>query len=194
MSISYGDDFAYAASRLNESVVVHSETNTPVYIQRVDDEGNWLGQNALGKRAVGRVENLDLTPVKLGYVNSTTYASYIQRRPERRYRQGFRQSSMHNLSDTPGVRILSPELASTIRGIYPTLEMCIDRVENGEATTQAFSREFAVSRKLQKGYTLLFKDKVVGWVDCNDNVQTFGLDNKYEYLSEMLTEIFDAER
>lgn len=189
MSVDYGKDFDYARTRLVDSVVTLKKDGTPVYVLSVDaGNGTTVVMNCLNKEMYVNLDDLDLSPVKLGYANHDSGVCYLQRRPERRYRQGLRSSALYDKLGRGNVRILGKTLARCIRGIYPTLDSCIDSIENREVSEIAFCRDFCVGNKLKDGYTLKYKGRNIGTIDIQDGMPIYHIANKHIYLKESLEE------
>jgi len=131
-------------------------------------------------------EELDITPVKLGYLNYNRNAHYIFRLPMRRdWKQGLRNTTMSTVKGKNIERIPGRYLAKLIEGSYPKLNKVLEHLcsEKSKVSTMAFSRNFAVNKYME----LLYKDKfTVGKLD-NDN-GTYELDPTFHWVVETLEE------
>jgi len=182
MTISYEDDFEYANSKLSGSIVYKS--GQPVHINYVDvEEGDAFYQDPQTREErVCELSALDLTPVKLGYVNYPEGASYLSRIPARHWRQGLRENTVSCNGTYGGV--YNSYFISTVLGAYPTFTHCLEQCKN-TALSIAFSRNFALFPSL-KGIFLYFKGEKVGVVDETGTGSRPKLNEEYTYLQEML--------
>lgn len=105
------------------------------------------------------IKDMDITPVKLGYVNMPRgFVSYIMRTPKREdWKQGLRPSTMRLVTEK-GFELYPEEipynlLAKTIEGIFPKFKEVVKIIYQGEASSIAFNRSFAI----QKDKTILYK-------------------------------------
>ena len=72
-----------------------------------------------------KVEDLDLSPVPLGYVNAHGRSYYCVRQPRRRWKHGLDNGSLKTINSPNRFRAdgeTYPALASTIKRDYPTME------------------------------------------------------------------------
>ncbi len=133
-----------------------------------------------------RVDELDLKPVKLGYINTRQGTRYLTRIPMRRWKHGLDSNNVDAIGIRGqrvnfDIRSHSRALAACIRGQYPVFDECIDTVEQ-DGTSRAFSRNFAL-RQGSSRIEVYYKGRKVGHVGGNRNVV---LDNRYQYLNELL--------
>lgn len=191
MTISYEEDFHYAAEKLPGSVV--QLDGYPVYIQHVDRDDGVVIYNKVGTHTTQRcqVADLNLEPVDLGYVNLSRSASYTMRMPLRHWRQGLRDNTLFVLN---GRRISATSrfLLNCVRGIYPSILDCIESVETGEVDDKAFSRRFKVEGRDIKGYRILRKEKLIGWATLADNNVNIQYAENKEYVREELEEVLNG--
>lgn len=179
MSWMYGEDYQYAASRLDGTVVRHN--NMPVVVHGIRRDGMAtlipLGD---ANHYVAEARELDCTPVPLGYVNSHGSAIYCQRVPARRYRQGLSEVTLC-CTKNGGARV-DPlpvrELKDCILNNYPPYE---DAVKSLIAV--AWHRDWASSMS-----KLFYKGFNVGAIVDGLPV----LEREYTYLEEALHEDCDA--
>lgn len=113
-----------------------------------------------------RLENFDLNPVSLGYVNHKANAHYLMRSPMRRdWRQGLR---MLNLVDSQGQnpRLIGfKAIAQTIMNKFPSFKNVLAAVSSEDVNSMAFHRDFSVYHNGGLEYKGTFK---VGKIDLNN--------------------------
>ena len=172
------DTAEYASSRLQDTIVKYG--GRAVSVCRVEEDLTCV------IRRLGTIEThvvplseLDLTPIRLGYVNFERGSYYLQRVPKRNdWRQGLRNNNVNH-----GI-LLEPCLSELLEGIYPSLGECVDATESGH-DEKAFSRFFSVSQ----GGCLNYKGRRhVGEVRGGKPV----LLGDFKFLEEVLKESLDA--
>lgn len=185
MRISYKQDFAYANDRLAGTIV--SKDGRPIHLQAVSRNGsvsfNFLGSDEV---SVCKLEEVDVTPIKLGYINLPIRAEYFFRIPSRQYKQGLREGTCANQAGRRSNITHSRQLVNCMLGIYPSVDQCVETLVNGESQSVAFGRKYAVAAKGggTGGFGLLYKDKVVGGINGISLVAKLSKD--YEFLTEDL--------
>ena len=187
MAVDYSSDPLYANERLNDTVVM--KDNKPVYIYRVNPNGevlyNPIHRMDQPERSC-QLKDLNLLPVKLGYCNLPRNCTYTYRTPSRRYRQGLRNIQFKRLAGVrDNLRVISNEMINTYMGIYPTVENCLELIECNEVKSQAFSRHFALKEKQLNGFSLTYKDKLIGHIKYDRGID-INLFDDYSYLNELL--------
>lgn len=135
-----------------------------------------------GVRKQIEVNSLNVKPVPLGYTNLEGTATYLMRRPLRRWKHGLDAGSL--ITDEGGRMHIDNSfdrsLARTIKGDYPTLATAIEVVRAGLLETCAFSRTFAISKR-----NLIYKGAVAGKIKAGKPI----LSDEYEFLAETLGEV-----
>ena len=124
-----------------------------------------------------KLDDLDLSPIQLGYVNRGGEAYYLKRLPKREdWRQGLRCNNVshHQMLGMGVVQLLS--------GDYPTFEEAHERVTAYEQNSVAFSRVFAVE---MYGYLRYKGRDCVGKVGKDAKIT---LHPTFLYLTEALKE------
>lgn len=187
----YGKDYVYAQTRIQGTILRLLETGEPVYVMHVTAAGtctcipiekDW-NNPAEGQKC--HVDQLDMHPVPLGYVNCAGDATYLMRIPMRRdWKQGLRQencwSSGRHFSDIP-----MKDIKNCIMNKYPTFNRAIKDVQNGTARgrqkTIAWHRNWAIRTD---GIVLYKNNEAVGNLK-DDGVE---LTSSYWYLKEALQE------
>ena len=140
-AVNYGEDWMYAHTRLNHSVVRLG--NAPVLVFGIMKKGIVDGMYLLKKEKVdATMDLLDLSPVALGYCNTPFGADYVGRAPSRTYRQGLTDSNFW--SSRGYTNYDGKSVANTIVGNYPTMQDCVENVLCQEVPDMAFSRNFAL--------------------------------------------------
>lgn len=178
----YGDDWQYADSRLNNTIVRYEGKG--VFVNKVMKKGALITSLRGGDGNVVNLDDLDLTPVKLGFANIGNAISYLTRMPMRRdWRQGLRVGNFTSVYGTPADLVNYNALADTIEGIYPTLQECVD---SPARVLRAWCREWAVGNsKLKNNRPLIYKNLIVGCVrDGNPE-----LSGEFMFLREALQEV-----
>lgn len=138
----YGSDYAYAESRLADSIVRIAKTGEPVMVQAISPESGLAAVYQLSDRKTGKVplDALNLKPVPLGWCNLPDGATYLARIPKRRdWRQGIRAETCFS-SKVQFRRIPYENIARCIRGEYPKLS---ELVKQPWDKLQAWSRKWA---------------------------------------------------
>jgi hypothetical protein len=186
----YNDNVEYASQRLAGTIVRVGEV--PVYVSSVFEtrqEGILCKiqelQDTEDDSKFVSVDNLNLEPVPLGYVNYGPSSYYMVRKPMRNdWRQGLRRGNSAFIGDEGFYELPHQELNQTILGKYPKVKDALALVKTRIKDKVAFSRDFAV------GYdkTLHYKGRRVGTFD-----KQMTLDKKYFYLNEYLQETLDAQ-
>jgi len=149
------DSDNYASSRLNETIVLHKRT--PVLVKSVHNMLALVRPILNVKRNDGYLvplEDLNVTDLKLGYVNVDTSTVYLARRTLRHdWRQGLRSNNVHA---TGGFNAPTTLIAKALLQRYPSFKYALAVLQLGGSC--AFSSEFA----LGYGDKVLWRDKEVG--------------------------------
>lgn len=177
----YGEDWNYAHSRLQETIV--RLDGQPVFVYNVSPgmiaKVSFL--DSMDETSFAHVKSLDLKPVPLGYCNYNKYACYLSRIPMRRdWRQGLRRGNFYSSGPVNADRIPYEALKKTIIGEYPSFERAVEAVS--KIVSMAWHRHWCVNKLGQvfhKG-----SSKPVGKV-VNGRVE---LNSQHMYLTEALQE------
>ncbi|MGL5323574.1 MAG: hypothetical protein ACRC91_02435 [Aeromonas sp.] len=176
----YDGDFEYANSRLCDSVVRLDDV--PVMVHAVNRDGTVAGSSLTdGKEIRCNLEDLNLVPVELGYVNYDGHAHYVMRKPVRRdWRQGLRHNNM--ISDTiPVPHLPWAAIAKAINNNYPTFEQARLMLKGKRGMHSiAWCRDFAIIKGWEVKHCGDKVGKVVG--------EKVVLDEAFQYLKEALEE------
>lgn len=179
----YGRDASYASSRLDETVVTLN--GRPVIVNGVDPACKVYCVDVMtGKDSVCDLDELCLTPVKVGFVNFRGEAYYIVRKPMRRdWRQGLRLANVTCLNKEFPRGLGLSDIGHSIINDYPTLADVVKTLRSTEDVHSiAWCREFALGKKGQ----LFHSDSMVGYY--NFGTGEFTLKEEYDYLKESLGE------
>ena len=192
--VDYANDYNYANSRLSNSAV---ECNGRIlWVRGVNMDGSVLANYLDGSQAYGvMLKDLNNNNIPLGFVNYFDEAVFVTRIPKKQWKQGLTEGNLYNLTNGGGFYPKEQCLDNVIANRYPSVEMCLESVETGEAMSMAFCRNYAIGAKQLKGYELLYKGYgPVGVIHKSDEgVLRFELNEKHTYLQEDLEEIWEKE-
>lgn len=177
----YGKDHEYANSRLMETVV--KLEGEPVYVANVVRGmlATYCSIKDMHQFKTCPVDDLDLKPVKLGYLNHPARGlNYLMRIPKRNdWRQGLRFGNFTGLGfDVRHLRY--EDLYDVIKGNYSTYAQALAAIKGKKVGSQAWCREWAMI-----GALLVYKGTPVGKIIAGKPV----LDEQNHYLREALEEV-----
>jgi hypothetical protein len=180
----YKDNIAYARQRLLGTVVRIKDE--PVKVTNISDKGIVTAHFLKDvKEFYTDLDNLNLEPVPLGYLNYRGSAYYVVRKPMREdWRQGLRIGNIAFIGEEGFMELPKEELRNTILNSYPTFSEAVEAVTKKKSRKVAFNRVFAVSSDKE----LLYKQRVVGSFDKLPH-----LTDKFRYLHECLQEFFNEK-
>ena len=165
----YEDDIEYASRRLNNTLV-RTLSGDPFYINRTmyDGQGGMIhiGTNlATNEPQTVFHSDIDLEPVPLGFVNTSSDMVYVARKPMRRdWRQGLCFNNMITYGKLRPEEINMKLLVQPILQKYPSFPRALQSLEKKNSI--AFSREFGISKKNGE-LQLVYRQHKVGVVlDC----------------------------
>lgn len=184
----YEDDLDYASRRLNNTLV-RLANGDPFFISRTyrDDMGvmRHYGTNlAQGESQEALHTDLNLEPVPLGFVNTSSDMVYVARKPMRR---DWKQGLSHNSMITHGK--LRPEdvnmklLVQPIMQQYPSFARALASLQ-GKKNSVAFSRDFGISKR-DGEIVLAYRQHRVGVVVDGQPI----LDPSKTFLQQHLAEV-----
>jgi hypothetical protein len=178
-------DLQYVRGRLNNSIV-NIIGDGPRVIKDIHGDGTvWANCLKLGQSAIFKFDQIDLEPVKLGWVNVSGNSFYVMRTPVRAWSQGLTRDNtliLYCPEEQVPDNINYKWYHDTIVGIFPSYEDCL-RLSGKEYKKRAFSRRFAISKDW-----LFYKGMIVG--DIENKLPK--LDPRYIYLREHLEETLDG--
>jgi hypothetical protein len=166
----YEDDLDYATRRLNNTLV-RLVNGDPFYISRtyLDDVGvMWHSGTNLAQGESQQVlhTSLNLEPVPLGFVNTTSDMVYVARKPMRRdWKQGLSHNSMVTYGRLRPDEVNMKLLVQPIMQQYPSFSRALSSLK-GKKNSIAFSRDFGL-KKQGEDIFLVFRQHRVG-VIIND--------------------------
>lgn len=182
-------DLAYISRRLDETIV-NTVEGVPVYINGIRPSEEGLRADCVflknGKGVVIDLQDLDLSPVSLGWVNGVMDAAYMVRKPIRDcWKQGTTGGNITYIGPSdfrPNLR--SAAVHRTIVGEYPTLKAALAKTKMKKDVKKiAFSRHFAVGEE-----HLFYKGFPVGQFTHEPY-----LFPKYNHLAETLADTLAKE-
>lgn len=188
MSVDYSSDLSYASDKLCGSYVKYDGEIVDVNCWE-DEDIFHVFSNTKGGINVP-LNELDLSPIELGYINFGIKAGYCRRYPKRHWKQGTRpaNASMYVAGQKKSFPSLcTPEATAMLLDQYPSIENVIELIVNKEKISMAFSKHFALRMNPKSGQVYLdYQDKQVGKL-CMESF-TVGLDPKFSFLNEVLQE------
>lgn len=183
----YEDDLEYASRRLNNTLVRLSNGN-PFYVNRtyLDDAAvMWHSGNnlATGEQQQVLHSDLDLEPVPLGFVNTSSDMVYVARKPMRRdWKQGLSHNSMVTYGRLRPDEINMKLLVQPIMQQYPSFTRALSSLQ-GKKQSVAFSRDFGISKRGEE-LLLIYRQHRVGVVINGEPVLDTGKIFLQQHLQE----------
>ena len=156
-----------------------------VHVSDVNEDMEALIYYQGGGRERVDVNSLDFSPIKLGYVyaQSNNKAQYLERRPQRQWRQGL-SNSVCTIKDPKADEYLDLSINSStikrlVKGNFPTIFKA-HRIALKKRTEVPFNREWSVDFS----GTVRYKTKVVGEL----NNRHIKLMDTFHYLKDITEE------
>lgn len=139
--------------RLHNTICLYK--GEPIFVSANEYHGNTVGIQALAaptsKQAVVEYteEDFDYKSFCLGYMNFSSHAVYLSRRPDRQNRQGLSFDTMHQdpYIYHPRDFMRTQALVDCMKGVYPTIEQAIENVMVVGWNSSAFARRLAIESK-----------------------------------------------
>ncbi len=182
----YGNDWSYARTRLEGTYVRYK--GEPVFISLIEGVDRCLIQKLLPNGTYGNEEwvnldELDLCPFSLGYMNYGKSALYVSRQPMRRdWKQGLRPENIvvtNNRGELVSYKIRSVHFYEMLMGIYPSYEESLKLSKN--LSSISWHKHWCV----EAGQVIRYRhNEIVGSIVKNVPV----LDKSFDYLKESLQE------
>lgn len=146
----YQDDLDYARKRL-EGTLVRKTNGNPFIVDQVLLEGTTMV--CFGVDLTSEITetiplaNIDLTPVKLGFVNYNGKMVFACRKPMRKdWKQGLSLNSLVVYgTDKRDIGLRS--LTKTVMNNYPSVADCVAYLKKTKNRSMAFSRDFGLSNR-----------------------------------------------
>jgi len=177
----YGNDHRYANNRLHGTQVTFKKDGSFVHIDHIDEDGicRVLMLDGSGKEHRVSIDELDLHPVSLGFVNHRGGVSYVCRVPKRGdYRQGLRrENSKSMIGGYPPWEAIS----KTVTNNFPSFNMAFSEAKKS-GLSRAWCRHWAIG---PQGELIYRYHGVVGSITENKEP---ALKNSFMYLKEYLNE------
>lgn len=183
----YEDDLDYATRRLNNTLV-RIANGDPFYITRtyLDDTGVMYhrGTNlAQGETQEVPHALLNLEPVPLGFVNTSSDMVFIARKPMRRdWKQGLSHNSMVTYGRLRPDEINMKLLVQPIMQQYPSFSRALSAIK-GKKSSIAFSRDFGLTKRGEE-ILLVYRQHRVGAIVNDEPVLDPGKLFLQQHLSE----------
>lgn len=180
----YGTDYSYASERLTGSVV-QSIDATPILIRDIAGQNVTISKlSDIDTYYTIQLSDIDLTPVKLGWINYKNGLAYVTRIPTRKWKQGLTSENLHIVYVDPGisVRTATKEMGKTILGDYPSFQKVFQAYT--ENTKKAFSRNWAFNSSF-----VMYNGRKVGIVQDGEIL----LYKKDYYLREFFKEVTEVD-
>lgn len=149
----YFDDLEYARRRL-EGTLVRKDNGNPFFVEGVHLEAGKVmctGIDYVNETIeIISLERINLTPVTLGFVNTSSDALYTCRKPMRRdWKQGLSPNSLQvypvGFGRLTNLKVLKQPILNT----YPDVSRAISMLTEKKKAV-AFSRDFAFVKKEDK--------------------------------------------
>jgi hypothetical protein len=183
------DSIDYANQRLAGTIITYD--NEPVTVvncggrnTQITAEVCYLKDNNVGKVLL---KNCDITPVKLGFVNTNYGVGYLGRIPLRKdWKQGLRLNTLRSMWGVDARWVNNKNLRNCIVASYPTFARALEDTVNDRFPV-AFSRTFSLAYDDDEDKVLL-NYKWMGAVGdvVNGKPQLY---DKYGFLIEALDEV-----
>lgn len=149
------DTVEYASTRLIETIITHE--NIPILVTGVGGIDEKIELNAYELSDEDNtvksyyLDDCDLNPVKLGYVNFKKGTHYLTRVPMRKdWRQGLRMNTILTAQGDKPAMIPYHVIANTIMGKFPSFKECLERLNQSKlkgVQSIAFCRNFSISKE-----------------------------------------------
>lgn len=191
MGINYKKDYSYADTRLSDTLVKTSE-GVPYFVFGVHSDGIAEGiTTPTGEGWHLCLEELDMDPFKLGYINVRNGCTFSARIPARKYKQGLRQNSIY--FSYGSVSVKSQQFADMLLNKYPNIGFVAEQVSNGESMMMGFSRHFAIKpKKHLNRFGLMWKCLDVGDVEIKNEYSINPVfKEEFVFLAESFKEALD---
>ena len=150
----YANDYEYAATRLNGTIICRN--GMPLQVLEVMRDGNVICQTIITeRRREFPLKDFDLSTPELGFINHKGGIHYLARVPKRDdWRQGLRTNSVKDMLDKS--RMSNSMIYKGIRGKFPTFEEAVE-LSLMEGHKVAFSRHWALRANHERGCSLFYK-------------------------------------
>lgn len=172
--------YGWVNHKLNESIIMY---NGKAVVAYSIDKAKELTARKLGSayEFTAPVADFDLTPLTLGYVNTTEGALLMQRKPSRSWRIGLSRTNCSIYPPRMSFEdiIECENFQKMLENIYPSFEEALT-----SKYTTAFHLDWAVTNSHRGNDTvvLLYRNRSVGYVV--EGIPALGV--RYQFLQEHL--------
>jgi len=188
--INYGSDYEYAGTRLRETLLVID--GRPQWCTDVLSNGMVCSMDPISGMDFDNVhlEDIDLTPPKMGFVNTETTCRWSCRLPARHYKQGLTEKNTFLEGGLSGIGLNSNPMYAMLRGQYPSMLDALDFIVNGEAKSQAFSRSMGLVKQVN-GAVVSYRSTKVATIALGKDPKDFELKflEEYNFLEDDFEEL-----
>lgn len=141
-----------------------------------------------GRAALAKIDEMDITPVPLGYCNTMGLSTYLVRYPVRQdWKQGLRHKTLKTIGPKE-LRITSDmipwvDVFKTINGMYPKfLEVVKHLHDDRGLRSEAYCRDFAIYQDMTIMYKEQFTIGTVVDIEANDGVVS--IKEEFEWIRD----------
>lgn len=165
---------AYAQSRLVGTIV--RVKGKAAYIDNISAKRVTYTDWITGGAEEAKPEEMDITPVPLGYCNTQRTTPYLVRYPVRQdWKQGLRHKTLRAICNHQVIHpegIPWPDVFNTINGTFPKFEEVLKNIHDnkGLIESQAYCRDFAIYADKTVWYKEQFSIGVVEDIDTTDGI------------------------
>jgi len=136
---------------------------------------------------------LDYKNYKIGYVNGGNYAGWWYRKPQKQWQQGLKSSQLGYVFSTPGAGPhdnfgFSGPFIKMLENIYPSVEEVKKVLMDGEYSSRAWHRDFALSYdQIHEDCILEYHGRKIG-MSISPDLAKFKILSEARHLQEALEE------
>ena len=145
----------------------------------------------------GYDERIDVSSCPLGYINYGGFAYYIERRPQRQYRQGITTRCLEisaALARKPGHRapsydniLFSDEFEKMVLDDFPDLKTVLKTLRANEEGSMAISRKVALEIDNLGIVRVFYRKEQIGWMAPGEDVVNVPNSEIAEFISRELS-------
>lgn len=166
---------AYAQSRLVGTIV--RVKGKAAYIDQITAKRISYTDWVTGGAEEAKIEDMDITPVPLGYCNTMKVTPYLVRYPVRQdWKQGLRHKTLKTICNHD-IKVTSEmipwaDVFKTINGEFPKFEEVLKIIHDnrGVVRSMAYSRDFAIYSDKTVWYKEQFAIGTVEDIDTTDGI------------------------
>ena len=178
---------AYAQSRLVGTVV--RVKGKAAYIDQITAKRISYTDWVTGGAEEAKIEDMDITPVPLGYCNTMKVTPYLVRYPVRQdWKQGLRHKTLKTICNHD-IKVTSEmipwaDVFKTINGEFPKFEEVLKIIHDnrGVVRSMAYSRDFAIYSDKTVWYKEQFAIGTVEDIDATDGIVS--IKEEFEWVRE----------